>query len=279
MVQPAVPRSSFIERLRYRLRIGWYKVCPLPRPRYITGTPTTGGNDGFDLFFPPTAQTLGEAAMSGEAFAFAQQVLERLTPGDDLVSTPFYQRWGAGKFGQYWRYADLLSTLWAAATCLYPKAYLEIGVHRGRSAALVGALFPEVAIYGFDLWIPDYAGIESPGPDFVRQEIARAGHTGPVTLISGDSRKTVPAFLREHPDLYLDLITIDGDKSLPAAAADYASTLARLKIGGIVLSDDIQMFPWLQRVWDALIRRDRRYVTWEFPDARRGISAGIRVAE
>jgi predicted O-methyltransferase YrrM len=272
-------RASSFERLRYRLRIGWYRLRPMPRPRYVFPTPTTGGNDGFDLCFPPTAQTLGAAAMSEEAFAFAQSVLERLTPGDELVSTQFYHRWGQGKFGAYWRYANLLSTLWAAGTCVRPKAYLEIGVHRGRSAALVGALAPECAIYGFDLWIPDYAGIESPGPDFVQKEIAGAGHRGPVMLISGDSRKTVPAFLREHPDLYFDMVTVDGDKSIPVAAADYANTLARLKVGGIVVSDDVQMFPWLERVWNVMVRQDRRYVTWEFSDGGRGVCAGIRIAE
>jgi predicted O-methyltransferase YrrM len=272
-------RGSFFERLRYRLRIGWYRLRPLPRPRYVAGTLTTAGNDGFDLWFPPTALTLGAAAMSEEAFAFGQGVLERLTPASELGSAQFFYQWGRGKFGACWRYANLLSTLWAAATCVWPKAYLEIGVHRGRSAALVGALFPECAIYGFDLWIPDYAGIESPGPDFVQREIGNAGHTGPVTLVSGDSRTTLPVFLGEHPDLYFDLITIDGDKSLPIAASDYANALARLKVGGIVVSDDVQMFPWLERVWKVMVRQDRRYATWEFDNAGRGVVAGIRVAD
>jgi predicted O-methyltransferase YrrM len=271
--------ASALDRLRYRLRLAGYRLRPMPKPLYVAATPTTAGNDGFELWFPPTAQTLGAAAMSDEAFAFAQGVLDRLTPGDELVSTQFYQRWGRGKFGEYWRYANLLSTLWAAATCVRPKAYLEIGVHRGRSTALVGAVAPECAIYGFDLWIPDYAGMDNPGPDFVRKEIAAVGHTGQVELISGDSRQTVPAFLRQHPDLFFDMITIDGDKSIPVASADYANTLGRLKVGGIVVSDDVQMFPWLERVWDVMVRRDRRYVTWQFSDAGRGVSAGIRVAE
>lgn len=275
----AAHSASFLEKLRYRLYLGWYKIRPMPRPSYIAGTPGTGGADRFDLCFPPTAQTLGAAAMSDEALAFAVDVIERLTPGDGIVSTEFYHRWGRAKFGAYWRYADLMSTLWAAATCVRPQAYLEIGVLRGRSAALVGALCPDCAIYGFDLWIPDYAGAPNPGPDFVREELRSVGHTGLVTLISGDSRTTVPAFLHEHPDVFFDLITIDGAKSIPSAAADYANTLARLKVGGIVLSDDIAMFPWLELVWQTMVRRDPRYITWEFCDAERGVMAGIRIAE
>ena len=98
-------------------------------------------------------------------------------------------------------------------------------------------------------------------------------------MISGDSRKTVPAFLREHPDLYFDLITIDGDKSVAGVAADFASALPRLKVGGIVVSDDIPMFPRLERVWDRVIRRDSRYITWEFYDAGRGVVAAIRISD
>jgi predicted O-methyltransferase YrrM len=272
MKERAVRQHLLFERLRYKLRL-------IPRPRYRAGTPTTVGNDNYGVFFPPTAQTLGAAAVSAEALAFSEEVLERLTPDEALTLAIFFRRWGRGKFGRYWRHADLPSTLWAAATCIRPKTYLEIGVLRGRSAALVGAVCSDVAIYGFDLWIPSYSGIESPGPDFARQEIRRAGHTGPVTLVSGDSRKTVPAFLREHPDLYFDLVTIDGDKSMEVAWSDFAATLPRLKVGGIIMSDDVQMFPWLARPWNRMIERNYRYVTWEFSNAGVGMKAAIRVAD
>ena len=276
--QPEEP-VSIAQKLAYRLWLNWQSVRPIPLPRYLPGTPKIGGDGPLDIFFPPTAQTLGAAAMSEEAFDFVGTVLERLTPGDVLASQQFYYRWGRTKFGKHWRYANLPSTLCAAAISIQPRAYLEIGVHRGRSAAVVGAIRPDCAIYGFDLWIPVYAGVESPGPDFVREELRIAGHTGPVALISGDSRKTVPAFLREHPDLYFDLITIDGDKSVAGVAADFASALPRLKVGGIVVSDDIPMFPRLERIWDRVIRRDSRYITWEFYDAARGVVAAIRISD
>ena len=95
---------------------------------------------------------------------------------------------------------------------------------------------PQCAIYGFDLWVPDYAGGPNPGPEFVQEELARVGHEGDLVLESGDSRTTLPAFLERHPDLYFDVITIDGDKSVPVVASDYANALPRLKIGGVVVT-------------------------------------------
>ena len=276
--QPEEP-VSVAQKLAYRLRLAWQKIQPFPLPRYIPGTPKIGGDGPLDIFFPPTAQTLGAAAMSEEAHDFLRDVVRRLTPSDTLAAQQFFWEHGRSSFGKYWRYANVLTALWAAATLIRPRSYLEIGVHRGRSAAVVGAVCPTCAIYGFDIWIPEYTGVPNPGPDFVRDELRAAGHTGPVALISGDSRKTVPAFLREHPDLYFDLITIDGDKSVAGVAADFASALPRLKVGGIVVSDDIPMFPRLERIWDRVIRRDSRYITWEFYDAARGVVAAIRISD
>jgi len=98
-------------------------------------------------------------------------------------------------------------------------------------------------------------------------------------MISGDSRKTVPAFLREHPDLYFDLITIDGDKSVAGVAADFASALPRLKVGGILVFDDLRSAPLLQRVWERMVKRGTRFITWEFTEAGYGVAAAIRISD
>ena len=37
---------------------------------------------------------------------------------------------------------------------LQPETYLEVGVRRGFSMAMVAARSPQVEIYGFDLWVP-----------------------------------------------------------------------------------------------------------------------------
>ena len=245
-------------------------------PRYIPDAPRTGGTTSLDPFFPPNALTLASTAMSEEAAHAVMTVLDKLTPSNEIAAQQLFYRWGETKFGRHWRFADMTTVLWAAATLVQPDSYLEIGVHRGRSSAVVANTRPTCAIYGFDLWIEGYGGMDNPGPEFVQGELRAVGHRGSLELASGNSHKTVPAFLREHPDLYFDLITVDGDHSFLGGAIDIANVLPRLKIGGIVVFDDITVAPALLVVWERLVKQDDRYASWEFTDDAYGVAAAIR---
>lgn len=253
-------------------------IVPLPTPRYIHETPTLDdGGDG--LFFRLTAETLGSAALAPESKDFVLRVLSRLTVIEELELQQLKLRAGLEKFGAHWRYASLHTVLSAAAYFIQPDNYLEIGVRRGYSAAVVAAMCPSSTIYGFDLWMEDYADVPNPGPDFVREELVKAGHQGTTTLVSGDSLSTVPEFLTAHPDLFFDMITIDGVKSIRGAASDFAHTLPRLKVGGVVAYDDLPVKPLLRRVWNRMVRDDDRFVCWEFLDGNFGVAAAIRIKE
>jgi len=264
--------------LSHRLQLALDRVRPFPTPRYLPDTPKIGGTGPLDPHLPPTAQTLGAGAMSIEASVAVERVLAQLTQNHDAKAGAYWHAMGRAKYGDHWRFADQLTTLWAAATLIEPSAYLEIGVCRARSAAVVASVRPQCAIYGFDLWVPDYAGGPNPGPEFVREELARAGHDGELTLETGDSAQTLPAFLDRQPGLFFDLITIDGAKTVPIAASDYAHALPRLKIGGIVVTDDLVIVPTLRRIWEKVIERDARFASWEFRESRYGVTAAVRVA-
>ena len=276
------PRSSariIAGRATRGARAAWERVKPFPLPRYPRVTPTIGGDDPLNPFLPPTIQSLSAAATSPEARHAVLDTLRALTPSDFHMGQQIYLEWGEARYGEYWTVANLATTLWAAARLLRPTSYLEIGVQRGRSAAVVGMVSPACAIYGFDRWIEDYAGTSNPGPDFVHAELARVGHHGDVTLVSGDSRRTLPKFLAARRGLYFDLVTVDGDKSVSGIASDFAHALPRLKVGGIVVFDDLAVKPVLRRIWDRVIRDDRRYVEWECDNGTHGVAAAIRVRE
>ncbi|MEE8385570.1 MAG: class I SAM-dependent methyltransferase [Dehalococcoidia bacterium] len=267
-------RLPLVQRLRQR----WGSTRGFPLARYVPGTPRlTGGTH--DVFLPPNSATLGAAATSQQAAESVAAILSRLTQNDEVEHVRALYLCAQDRFGPHWRSADILTALWGAATLIGPSSYLEIGVFRGRSASVVGATHPDCAIYGFDLWIEDYFAAPNTGPDFVRQELLAAGHRGSVTLTSGPSAETLPAFLRQHPDLYFDLITVDGDHSFLGAARDLANTLPRLKVGGIVVLDDICLAPDLKRLWESVIERDTRYVTWEFTDGGPGVAAAVRISD
>jgi predicted O-methyltransferase YrrM len=267
------------KRIARRLQYEWERHKPIAQPLYIPNTPRIEGRMPLDIYFPPSATTLGAAALAPETREFVTGVLKKLAPTEEIENQVFFYGWGQGKFGTHWRFADITTVLASAAIFLRPVSYLEIGVRRGRSASVVAATNPQCAIYGFDLWVEGYAGKENPGPDFVREELQRVGHTGEVTLVSGDSRHTVPEFLAARPDLFFELITVDGDHSVTGAAADLANTLPRLKVGGVLVFDDVRSAPLLLDLWERIVKRDRRFVTWEFVDAGTGIAAAVRVSD
>jgi len=138
---------------------------------------------------------------------------------------------------------------------LRPKTYLEVGVRRAFSTAMVAARCPEVEIYGFDLWKRDYAGVPNPGPKFVQSELEKIGYREKVHFVNGNSHRTLPAFFRSRRARFLDrvrvgwkfkrkpeafdLITIDGDHSLLGAYRDLLDTMPYCRVGGVVVFDDI----------------------------------------
>jgi predicted O-methyltransferase YrrM len=225
-----------------------------------------------------SARTIGTLASRTETKQSVLATMEELTEDDYLTYLKGYYRAGIDRFGADWDYADLLTFLQASTTLLQPRNYLEIGVRRGRSMCIVAKANPECQLYGFDLWVPDYAGMPNPGPDFVQAEVTQVGHGGDLQLISGNSHKTVPAFLAANPDLQFDLINVDGDHSEAGARSDLAVVLPRLQIGGAILLDDIvhPQHKYLESIWDELVGSNDRYGSYKYRDLGYGVAVAVR---
>lgn len=182
------------------------------------------------------------------------------------------------RYGRHWHYLDAVNVLYTAAKLLRPARYLEIGVRTGRSVCTVARAFPDVDIHAFDMWIQGYAGMENPGPAFVRRELQKHGHRGTVRFIDGDSHVTLPAFFRENPGLEFNLITVDGDHSEAGAADDLGQVIPRLAVGGILVMDDIAhpAHPYLLKVWRDAVARHPGLVTHEFTELGYGVAFAIK---
>lgn len=190
---------------------------------------------------------------------------------------------------------------------LRPKTYLEVGVRRGFSMAMVAGRSPEVEIYGFDLWAPDYAGSPNPGADFVQSEMRKTGYEKRVHFIDGDSHRMLPAFfrsprasifdrlkfywaLKSRPRSF-DLITIDGDHSLLGAYQDLLDTMPHCAVGGAVVFDDIlpdslgqvegeaDPHGWgnLLGVWHAIQQRFPNFRYFEYLRDPPGVGVAVRI--
>lgn len=232
-------------------------------------------------WYPPVmagAETLGRLHAETDFTAASLALMDRLTPDAYTQYLSNYMREGRRRLGAAWVYADIVTALLCLARTLKPRTYLEIGVRRGRSACAVASEAPYCAMFLFDLWQAGYAGIDNPGPDFVRGELARIGHRGPATFVDGDSHLTVPRFFRDNPSACFDIITVDGDHSERGAAQDLCDVLPRLAIGGAVVFDDIAhpAHPELHSVWRALVADNDRFSAWSFRDAGYGVGFAIR---
>lgn len=108
---------------------------------------------------------------------------------------------------------------------------MEIGFNAGHSSYLFLSSRPDVRVVSFDLGDHDYVGLA--------KGLIDRRFPGRHELVLGDSRTTVPAFAREHPDRRFDLAFIDGGHDYEVAKADIANCRALATPKTIVLMDDL----------------------------------------
>ncbi|MGH8107803.1 MAG: class I SAM-dependent methyltransferase [Arenimonas sp.] len=201
-------------------------------------------------------ETLFRCAAKSETLEKVVSVCMSLSADEFTTTMVEAYRKGISNFGDSWGYVDITSLLYSVAELGQPENYLEIGVRRGRSACMVASASPDTTIYAFDMWQENYAANDNLGPDFVKSELQKIGHAGRIEFVSGDSHQTLPKFFSENPGLSFDLITVDGDHSLEGAWADLCDVVGKLRIGGVIVFDDIDnpYCPGLIDVWDRFLK-------------------------
>ena len=200
-----------MKRMRHKLEPTQSIGEPVPLSAQVVFTLPDLGSWYDPVMLGP--ETLGSLAVNPACLRQAIQIVERLEPDNYVRYLLAYYRTGLARFGDAWRYADIVTVLLAAVQMVQPHSYLEIGVRRGRSMAIVAASCPECEIVGFDLWTPSYAGMPNPGPEFVRAEVKKLGYIGRLELIAGNSHETLPQWIADNPHAFFDLVTVDGDHS------------------------------------------------------------------
>jgi predicted O-methyltransferase YrrM len=97
--------------------------------------------------------------------------------------------------------------------------------------------------------------------------------------VSGNSRETLPDFFAKHPNLKLDLVTVDGDHSDEGAQNDLSSVLPRISIGGAIVFDDIShpLHPNLYQVWSNALRDcGLRFISGAYTTLGYGVAVAVR---
>jgi predicted O-methyltransferase YrrM len=232
-------------------------------------------------FFEPVIvgpSTFIEDCISVKTIEKVMEVYKKLQADDFISAVVKIYEAGIKRFGRNWKYADIATVLYGICSHITIKKYLEIGVRKGRSMSIVASLHPTADIIGFDKWMPNYCGIDNPGPDFVKDQLKKVGHIGSVALVSGDSRKTVPQFIQKNNSSYFDLATVDGGHSYAVATADLKNVIPQIKVGGILVFDDIsnQYMPDCSRVWKNVIESSSRFKTYSFSEIGYGAAFAIK---
>jgi predicted O-methyltransferase YrrM len=234
-----------------------------------------------EAFYSPTIlgpSTIAELASSTGTLQMVRAVLDKLEPDNYVRYLKLYLDEGRQRFGSHWKLLEIMNVLYAAAELIRPRRYLEIGVRRGRSMAMVLAACPEVEVVGFDMWMEKYAGMENPGPAFVKSEMKKVSPLAKVQLIDGNSHQTVPEFLKANSATMFDLITVDGDHSEKGALQDLRDVLPRLSMGGAIVFDDIShpQHPYLIKTWRKALAEDGGLASYEFTELGYGVGFAVR---
>ena len=110
------------------------------------------------------------------------------------------------------------------------KTVLEIGFNAGHSAELFLKHNPNLHLTSFDLGRHDYVK--------VAKEYMDLTYPNRHTLILGDSRITVPQFVKDHPDTVFDVLFIDGGHGYEIIRSDMDNCFKMAHKESIVILDD-----------------------------------------
>jgi hypothetical protein len=265
------------------------EAAVLPEPVWAQGaTRSTNAcypsvKEGETEWYPPVmvgAGALGDSIARDcrRYLGQATELLKRLEPDAYVQFLMDYYKFGLERHGADWGYVDIVTAVLGLAENLKPASYLEIGVRRGRSVCALASVRPDAHIAMFDMWVQNYAGMDNPGPAHVNAELDKIGHTGKREFVDGNSHETLKRYFADNPDMYFDLITVDGDHSNMGAAEDIADVLPRLSIGGAILFDDTgnPNVAGLGEVWRRMLVENPRFSAFTYSDVGYGVGFAIR---
>lgn len=119
------------------------------------------------------------------------------------------------------------------------NSIIEIGTYDGRSAIVLGKLFPKATVNTLDL--PDlepltqHSGIIPRSADLLNARDLRLASAHNVHFFATNS-----LILSESSNFkQCDLVWVDGDHTYPVAAVDVANAVRLLKPGGYLVCDDV----------------------------------------
>jgi predicted O-methyltransferase YrrM len=110
--------------------------------------------------------------------------------------------------------------------------------------------------------------------------LGKFGASGRVEFVTGNSHQTLPEFFAKHPELELDLVTVDGDHSDEGAHEDLMTVLPKVSRGGAIVFDDVAhpLHPNLYRIWSkALVDCGVPLISTAYTAIGYGVAVAVRI--
>ena len=173
------------------------------------------------------------------------------------------------EFGDCWYYADVLTLSYAAARCVKPQNYLDLGTGRGDNLFAVVRAQPEVNFVVCENW--DDAGLNE-----VHQMALSLKAPGKGKFMQGACISMLPKLRQANPDLRFDLITID---NVPGGDLEALLRLAlpMLNIGGAAILSDLNRDLRRGNAWRNALGMLGGFVAVEYCEAGAGVAVAVKV--
>ena len=98
-----------------------------------------------------------------------------------------------------------------------------------------------------------------------------------ITFISGDSKKTVPAYFEKYPEKKFDYILVDGAHDKETALIDLQNIADHVSDKGIIVFDDISELSYnLMDVWSRFKERYHEKFDFVEIDCRKGVGLAFK---
>lgn len=124
------------------------------------------------------------------------------------------------------------------------KRLCEIGLNAGHSAVLIQLVAaPDAFLQYFDLGEHKYA---RPAFEYLKTNFPQS-----IDIVFGDSKITMPAFIKECPETVesFDFVHVDGGHEYECFSSDIQQAMQLCKKGGIIVIDDTQIsyiYDWIR---------------------------------
>ena len=127
----------------------------------------------------------------------------------------------------------------------FVKTVCETGFNAGHSALLFLSTKADIHVYSFDLGVHPYG---RPSVDLLQKTFP-----GRLNVTWGDSKVTVPAFAKYHPNIKCDIVIVDGGHNYREAKADLRNlrAMAQTSYNFLIIDDHpSDTLPGVKKAWE-----------------------------